>query len=36
MLYYEVEVSREQVDSIPCQTELSKEKVFNIIKEMIR
>ena len=34
-MYYEGTVSREAVDAIPCETELGKEEVFSIIKEMI-
>lgn len=34
-MYYEVTVSREAVDAILCETELGKEEVFSIIKEMI-
>lgn len=34
-MYYEGTVSREKVDSIPCQTELSKEEVFDIMQALI-
>ena len=34
-MYYEGIASREAVDAIPCETELGKEEVFNIMKAMI-
>lgn len=33
---YEGEISREQVDGIPCQTELSKDEIFEIMNALIR
>lgn len=35
-MWYDGEVSREQVDAIPCETELSKEEVFEIINDVVR
>lgn len=34
-MWYDGVVSREQVDAVPCQTELSKEEVFEIINDLI-
>lgn len=34
-MYYEGTVSREKVDAIPCQIELSKEEVFDIMQALI-
>lgn len=33
---YEGEISRKQVDAIPCQTELSKDEIFEIMNALIR
>lgn len=33
---YEGEISRKQVDDIPCQTELSKDEIFEIMNTLIR
>lgn len=35
-MWYDGAVSREQVDAVPCQAELSKEEVFEIINDLIR
>lgn len=35
-MYYDGKITREQVDAIPCHTELSKEEVFDIINSLIR
>lgn len=35
-MYYNGQITREQVDAIPCHTELSKEEVFGIINSLIR
>lgn len=35
-MWYDEEVSREQVDAVPCHTELSKEEVFEIINDVVR
>lgn len=35
-MFYEGEVSHEQVDAVPCQTELGKEEVYEIISGLIR
>lgn len=35
-MYYNGQITREQVDAIPCHTELSKEEVFDIINSLIR
>ena len=35
-MYYDGKLTREQVDAIPCHTELSKEEVFDIINSLIR
>lgn len=35
-MYYDGEISREQVDNIPCHTELSKNEVFEIMNALIR
>ena len=35
-MWYDGEVSREQVDAIPCQTELSKEEVFELMSSVMR
>lgn len=34
-MYYNDQITREQVDAIPCHTELSKEEVFGIINSLI-
>lgn len=34
-MYYNGQITREQVDAIPCHTELSKEEVFGIINSLI-
>lgn len=34
-MYYEAEVSREQVDAVPCETELGKEEIFEIINDLM-
>lgn len=34
-MYYEGAVSREQVDNIPCETELSKEEIFDMMQALI-
>lgn len=34
-MYYEGEINRKQVDAIPCQTELSKDEVFEIMNALI-
>ena len=33
---YNGQITREQVDTIPCHTEFSKEEVFDIINSLIR
>lgn len=35
-MFYEVQITREQVDRIPCQTELTSEDVFEIMDSLIR
>lgn len=35
-MWYDGEVSREQVGAIPCQTELSKEEVFAAMEAVMR
>lgn len=35
-MYYEGEISREQVKGIPCHTELNEDEVFELIKSLIR
>lgn len=35
-MWYDGEVSRGQVESVPCQTELGKEEVFEIIGDLVR
>ncbi len=35
-MFYDRTISREQVNAIPCQTELNKEDVFEIVEGMIR
>lgn len=35
-MWYDGAVSHEQVDAVPCQAELSKEEVFEIINDLIR
>ena len=34
-MYYDGEISRERVDAVPCQTELSKEEVFEAMEAMM-
>lgn len=33
---YEKEICREQVDAVPCHTELTKEEVFEVINGVVR
>ena len=35
-MYYDGELSREQVDAVPCPTELSKEEVFEVMEGVMR
>lgn len=35
-MYYDGTVTRRQVDAIPCHTELSREEVFDIIRQLTR
>lgn len=35
-MYYNGELSREKVDAVPCQTELSREEVFEVIKAVVK
>lgn len=35
-MYYDGEITREQVGNIPCETELDKEEVFALIKALLR
>lgn len=35
-MYYDGELSREQVDAVPCETELSKEEVFEVMEGVMR
>ena len=35
-MYYDGEITREQVDSIPCSTELGKEEVFGLVNALMR
>ena len=34
-MYYEGEITHEQVDAVPCPTELSKEEVFEVINDLM-
>lgn len=35
-MFYDGEISREQVDNIPCQTELGREEVFDMMNALLR
>lgn len=35
-MYYEGKITREQVDAVPCPTELGKEEVFEIMEDIMR